>query len=154
MVVMCNSVVPGGCPSSGILDKHCGTKLKRWELTGSEYLIHFHTDSSVHQTGFKMDVFLGMLSLHVLLRYMLIQPILTEYPPPHTHTHLPPHHYIFVESSFHSILGMSGYLIKKNISREKWLNCLQKSEDRDEIPHSAASDLGPHCLPITRLGVS
>ena len=29
-----------------------------------------------------------------------------------------------------------------------------KSEDSDQTPHSAASDLGLHCLPITLLGVS
>ena len=28
------------------------------------------------------------------------------------------------------------------------------SKDPDQTPHSAASDLGLHCLPITRLGVS
>ena len=28
------------------------------------------------------------------------------------------------------------------------------SEDPDQTPHSAASDRGLHCLPITRLGVS
>ena len=28
------------------------------------------------------------------------------------------------------------------------------SRDPDQMPHSAASDLGLHCLPVTRLGVS
>ena len=28
------------------------------------------------------------------------------------------------------------------------------SGDPDQMPHSVASDLGPHCLPVTRLGVS
>ena len=28
------------------------------------------------------------------------------------------------------------------------------SGDPDQTPHSAASDLGLHCLPVTRLGVS
>ena len=28
------------------------------------------------------------------------------------------------------------------------------SEDPDQMPHSVASDLGLHCLPITLLGVS
>ena len=28
------------------------------------------------------------------------------------------------------------------------------SGDPDQMPHSVASDLGLHCLPITRLGVS
>ena len=29
---------------------------------------------------------------------------------------------------------------------------LAKSGDPDQTPHSAASDLGLHCLPVTRLG--
>ena len=29
-----------------------------------------------------------------------------------------------------------------------------KRGDPDQTPHSAASDLGPHCLPVTLLGVS
>ena len=28
------------------------------------------------------------------------------------------------------------------------------SGDPDQMPHSAASDLGLHCLPVTHLGVS
>ena len=28
------------------------------------------------------------------------------------------------------------------------------SEDPDQMPHSVASDLGLHCLPVTLLGVS
>ena len=28
------------------------------------------------------------------------------------------------------------------------------SIDADQIPHSAVSDLGPHCLPVTLFGVS
>ena len=28
------------------------------------------------------------------------------------------------------------------------------SGDPDQMPHAAASDLGLHCLPVTRLGVS
>ena len=31
---------------------------------------------------------------------------------------------------------------------------LANSEDPDQTPHSAASDMGLHCLLITRLGVS
>ena len=30
----------------------------------------------------------------------------------------------------------------------------ENSEDPDQMPHSAASDVGLHCLPITLLGVS
>ena len=53
--------ISGACPSLGVLDTHCGTYLKRWELSGSEYLVQFHTDSSVQKTGFTMDAFLGKL---------------------------------------------------------------------------------------------
>ena len=31
---------------------------------------------------------------------------------------------------------------------------LANSGDPDQMPHSAASDLGLHCLPVTLLGVS
>ena len=33
-------------------------------------------------------------------------------------------------------------------------SCNSNSADPDQMPHSAASDLGLHCLPITLLGVS
>ena len=52
-------IILGACPSFGILYEHCGTFKKRWELTGPEYLIQFHTDSSVQKTGFQMEVSLG-----------------------------------------------------------------------------------------------
>ena len=50
-----------------------------------------------------------------------------------------------------SILGMSG--CGSSIFQEKnsWTIC---SGDPDQMPHSAASDLGLHCLPDTHLGVS
>ena len=38
-------------------------------------------------------------------------------------------------------------------SKEKWLNVLN-SGDPDQRPLSVVSDLGLHCLPVTRLGVS
>ena len=38
------------------------------------------------------------------------------------------------------------------IPREKWFNYLQTVET-DQMPHSAASDLGLHCLPITLLSI-
>ena len=41
-----------------------------------------------------------------------------------------------------------------DILREKWLNYLQTVANPDQMPHSAASDLGLQCLPITLLGVS
>ena len=34
------------------------------------------------------------------------------------------------------------------------VNLFASSGDPDQMPHSAASDLGLHCLPITLLGVS
>ena len=43
-----------------------------------------------------------------------------------------------------------------DIPKEKWLNYIvfANSWDPDQTPRSAASDLGLHCLPVTRLGVS
>ena len=44
-----------------------------------------------------------------------------------------------------------------DIPKEKWLNYLQTVETlirRRLLPRSAASDLGLHCLPVSRLGVS
>ena len=46
---------------------------------------------------------------------------------------------------------MSGYVL--GIPREKCLNYLQ-TVTTDQMPYSAASDLGLHCLPISLLGVS
>ena len=39
-------------------------------------------------------------------------------------------------------------------SYRKMAEVFANSEDPDQTPHSAASDLGLHCLPITFLGVS
>ena len=39
-------------------------------------------------------------------------------------------------------------------SYRKKAKLFANSEDPDQTPHSAVSDLGLHCLPITRLGVS
>ena len=39
-------------------------------------------------------------------------------------------------------------------SKRKLVELFANSEDPDQTPHSAASDLGLHCLPITLLGVS
>ena len=39
-------------------------------------------------------------------------------------------------------------------SYRKKAKLLANSGDPDQMPHSAASGLGLHCLPITRLGVS
>ena len=38
-------------------------------------------------------------------------------------------------------------------SKRKMAKLFAKSEDPDQMPHFAASDLGPHCLPIILLGV-
>ena len=40
-----------------------------------------------------------------------------------------------------------------DIPREKWLSYLH-TVATDQMPHSVASDLGLHCLPVTLLGVS
>ena len=40
------------------------------------------------------------------------------------------------------------------IPKENGLNYLQIVETPDQMQHSAASDLGLHCLPNTLLGVS
>ena len=39
-------------------------------------------------------------------------------------------------------------------SKRKMAEVFANSEDHDQTPHSAASDLGVHCLPIALLGVS
>ena len=41
-----------------------------------------------------------------------------------------------------------------DIPREKWLKLHVYNGDPDQMPHSAVSDLGLHCLPFTHLGVS
>ena len=41
-----------------------------------------------------------------------------------------------------------------DILGEKMVELFANSGDPDQMPHSAASDLGLHCLPITLLGVS
>ena len=51
-----------------------------------------------------------------------------------------------------SILCTSGYEIY--IFLEKMAEVFANSEDSDQTPPSAASDLGLHCLPDTLLGVS
>ena len=39
-------------------------------------------------------------------------------------------------------------------SERKMVELFANSGDSDQMPHSAASDLGLHCLPITLFGVS
>ena len=51
-----------------------------------------------------------------------------------------------------SILGTSGCEIY--IFLEKKAKLFANSGNPDQMPHSAASDLGLHCLQITLLGVS
>ena len=46
---------------------------------------------------------------------------------------------------------MYARLYDLGIPREKWLNYLQ-TVGTDQMAHSAASDLGLHCLPTTLLG--
>ena len=50
-----------------------------------------------------------------------------------------------------SILGMSGYV---SYSERKMVEIFANSGEADQMPGSAASHLGLHCLPITLLGVS
>ena len=52
-------------------------------------------------------------------------------------------HYILEESNFNFRLCVL------DIPREKWLNFFANSGDSDQMPISAASDQGLHCLPIT-----
>ena len=60
-------------------------------------------------------------------------------------------HTIYWKSQI-SILGTSGYDIY--IFLEKMVKLFANSGDPDQTPRSVASDLGLHCLPITRLWVS
>ena len=46
-----------------------------------------------------------------------------------------------------SILGMSSYIMY--IFLDKKAKLFAHSGDIDQMPHSAATDLGLHCLPIT-----
>ena len=39
-------------------------------------------------------------------------------------------------------------------SKRKMVELFAKSGDLDQIPRSAASDLGQYCLPVTVLGIS
>ena len=48
---------------------------------------------------------------------------------------------------------MSGYIFYR-YSLRKMVKLFANSGDPDQKPHSAASDLGLHCLPVTHLGVS
>ena len=45
---------------------------------------------------------------------------------------------------------MTYIFLQKNI----WTTVFANSEDPDQMPHSAASDMDLHCLPVTHLGVS
>ncbi|XP_053400513.1 tolloid-like protein 2 [Mercenaria mercenaria] len=54
------TIYNGACTKNSVLDIHCGTFLKRWELTGTEYLVHFHSDSSIEKNGFTLQYFLGV----------------------------------------------------------------------------------------------
>ena len=60
-------------------------------------------------------------------------------------------HTIYWKSSV-SILGTAGYEVY--IFLKKKAKLFANSGDPDQTPHSAASDLGLHCLPVTLLRVS
>ena len=47
-----------------------------------------------------------------------------------------------------------GQAMRFRYSQRKMAKLFANSEDPDQTPHSVASDLGLHCLPITLLGVS
>ena len=47
---------------------------------------------------------------------------------------------------------MSGYNYDVDIPK-KIVELFSSSGDPDQMPHSVTSDLGLHCLPVTRLGV-
>ena len=51
-----------------------------------------------------------------------------------------------------SILGMSDYVIWI-FQERKMVKLFANIADPDQMPHSAASDLGLHCLPLTLLGI-
>ncbi|WAQ99164.1 ACHA7-like protein [Mya arenaria] len=53
------SVYDGACRSNTVLATHCGPRLARWELPGTEYLVHFHSDAVIEKDGFVMEYFLG-----------------------------------------------------------------------------------------------
>ena len=57
-------------------------------------------------------------------------------------------YYILEESNFNFRYVRPDNL---NIPKEKWLNYLQTMET-DQMPHSVASDLDLHCLPIYPFG--
>ena len=61
-----------------------------------------------------------------------------------------PPHYILEDSNFNFRYVRQCDL---DILREKMFELFANSGDPDQIPHSAASDLGLHCLPVTLLGV-
>ena len=70
-------------------------------------------------------------------------------------THFRPNnlvHIIYWKSPI-SILGYVR-LYHLDISLEKIAKVIAHSGDPDETPHSAVSDLGLHCLPVTPLMVS
>ena len=51
-----------------------------------------------------------------------------------------------------SVLGIPAMWF--SYSERKLVELYANSEEPDQMPHSAASDLGLHCLPATLLGVS
>ncbi|XP_052792365.1 neuronal acetylcholine receptor subunit alpha-5-like [Mya arenaria] len=52
-------IYDGACRSNTVLATHCGPRLARWELPGTEYLVHFHSDAVIEKDGFVMEYFLG-----------------------------------------------------------------------------------------------
>ena len=96
----------------------------------------------------------GLVLIQMKLSFYCISPKFSDtitpyhFNPLQTEQTLP--HYILEVSNFNFRYAWLGDL---HIPREKWLNYLQTMET-DQMSHSAASDLGLHCLPVTILRVS
>ena len=67
----------------------------------------------------------------------------------HELPHIPP--YMYEDSNFDFRYVR---LCDLGVHRKKMVELFANNGDPDQTPHSAASDLGLHCLPIALLGVS
>lgn len=54
----------GPCTKDAIYDTACGTRLISWYLDGPEYLLQFHSDSSMNGDGFQLQYYLGKHDLY------------------------------------------------------------------------------------------
>ena len=53
-------ITVGPCIKDGVLDTVCGYWRKQWNLDGPEYLLHFHSDGYITQSGFLINYYAGM----------------------------------------------------------------------------------------------